>query len=138
MAYENTKGEYKLKIRESHLDSFGHVNNATYLQIYEEARWEIITERGYGFNEVHALKQGPVILEINLKFIKELRLREEITVVMELLEYRGKIGQLKQTMIKANGDIASEMVMVFGLFDMKERKLIDATDLWKKAVGLTA
>ena len=29
---------YKLRIIETHLDMFGHVNNATYLQIFEEAR----------------------------------------------------------------------------------------------------
>ncbi len=43
---------YDTQIKEHHLDSFGHVNNATYLSLYEEARWESITENGYGLKEV--------------------------------------------------------------------------------------
>ena len=41
--------EYKILIREHHVDSYGHVNNATYLSLYEEARWEVITPEGFGF-----------------------------------------------------------------------------------------
>lgn len=127
---------YEIVIRESHLDTFGHVNNATYLQIYEEARWEVITQNGYGFKEIHSLKQGPVILDLNIKFIKELKLREKITVTIEVLNYSGKTGQLKQQMLKSDGTLANEMIMTFGLFDMTQRKLIDPTEAWKKALGI--
>ena len=44
---QNKIFEYPLTIKEFHLDTFGHVNNATYLQIYEEARWEFINQNGY-------------------------------------------------------------------------------------------
>jgi len=129
-------GSYKLLIRETYLDTYGHVNNAAYLTMYEEARWEHVTQRGYGFKKVHETKQGPVILEVNLKFMKELRLREEITITTELVDYPGKIGHLKQQMIKADGTVASEAIFVFGLFDLQARKMIEPTPEWKKAVGL--
>ena len=45
---------YPLTILEKHLDSFGHVNNATYLHLYEEARWDFITKRGFGLARVLA------------------------------------------------------------------------------------
>lgn len=127
---------YKVLIRESHVDSYGHVNNATYLALYEEARWEQITPRGYGFKEIHKMRQGPVILEVNLKFKKEIGLRENITITTELVEYKGKVGQLLQRMIKEDGSVASEAVFTFGLFDMRERKLIEPTPEWKKALGM--
>ncbi|WP_413290258.1 acyl-CoA thioesterase [Bdellovibrio sp. HCB337] len=128
-------GTYKLLIREGHLDTYGHVNNARYLDMYEEARWDLVTGRGYGFKKVHDIQQGPVILEVNLKFMKELRLREEITITTELVDYPGKIGRLKQQMIKPDGTVASEAIFVFGLFDLKARKMIEPTPEWKKAVG---
>ena len=129
------KSDYKVLIRESHLDTFGHVNNATYLDLYEEARWDLITGNGYGLKEVQQLNQGPVILEANVKFLKELKLREEITITTELVFYKGKVGQLKQLMIRPNGDVASEALFTFGLFDLVQRKLIDPTPAWKKGVG---
>lgn len=128
--------EYKVTIKECHLDSYGHVNNATYLTLFEEARWELITPRGYGFDVIHKLKKGPVILEVNLKFVRELRLRETITITTKLVNYQGKVGQMLQQMIKEDGKVASDALFTFGLFDMKERKLIDPTPEWKKAVGI--
>ena len=65
---------YTFTVREKHIDSYGHVNNATYLQLFEEARWVMIEANGYGFKRIHELKIGPIILEIHIKFIKEILL----------------------------------------------------------------
>jgi acyl-CoA thioester hydrolase len=127
---------YRLTIRESHLDTMGHVNNATYLALFEEARWELITKNGYGLKQVQQIQQGPVILDVQLIFLKELKLREEITISTELIKYPQKIGQLKQVMIKENSDVASEATFSFGLFDLKTRRLIEPTAEWKKAIGM--
>lgn len=126
---------YELLIKESHLDTFGHVNNATYLNLYEEARWELISGRGYDLAKIQAIKQGPVILDVHLKFQKELTLREKVKITTMLLEYKGKVGKLEQKIIKADGSIASTAVFSFGLFDLKNRKLIEPTAEWKYAVG---
>jgi acyl-CoA thioester hydrolase len=129
--------KYPILIREAHLDTFGHVNNATYLELYEEARWEIITKNGYGLKTVQQLKQGPVILEVSLKFLHELKLREEIVITTELVHYTGRVGQLKQQMLKADGAVASEALFTMGLFDLAHRKLIEPTPAWKAALELS-
>ena len=50
--------EYPVIIREQHLDSYGHVNNATYLQLAEEARWEMMHQLAgldlFGLHEMGA------------------------------------------------------------------------------------
>lgn len=129
---------YETLIREAHLDTYGHVNNAVYLSLFEEARWQIITERGYGFNRVHETKKGPVILEVHMKFLKELNLREKIKITLEVMSYNGKISQLRQTMVKENGDIACEMTCTAGFFDLNARKLILPTAEWLQAIGYPA
>ncbi len=127
----------KILIREMHLDTFGHMNNAMYLQLFEQARWDLITHNGYDLDKIHQAKQGPVILDVYIKFAKELKLREEISITTELIEYKGKTGKLKQQMLKANGSLAAEAVFTFGLFDLQTRKLVDATPEWKKAIGMS-
>lgn len=127
--------EYEILIREHHLDSYSHVNNATYLSLFEEARWEIITQRGYGYEVVHKTGLGPVILEVNLKFIKELRLREKIKITMEVLSYEGKICRVKQQMINPRQEVASELIATVGFFDLKARRLIAPTAEWLEAIG---
>jgi acyl-CoA thioester hydrolase len=132
----STSHEVKVLIRESHLDTFGHVNNATYLELYEEARWDLITQRGFGLEEVQRTQTGPVILEVRLQFRRELRNRETIKIRTELVHYQGKIGEMKQTVTKEDGSVASEATFVFGLMDLAQRRLIDPTPAWRKAVGL--
>jgi acyl-CoA thioester hydrolase len=134
------KTEFRLPIliRESHLDTFGHVNNATYLQMFEDARWEYISRKGYDLNYVKKVQKGPVILEINLKYLREIHLREKIEVTVKLLEYNKKIAIMEQKILKESGEVACEGRFVFGLFDMINRKLISATPEWKLAVDQDA
>lgn len=126
---------YPILIRERHLDTFGHVNNATYLEIFEEARWEFVSSRGFGLKDVQKLGMGPTILECNLKFLKEIRLRQTILVESQTLSYEKKIGILRQAMVNEEGQVHSELIMTFGLFDVKERKLVLPTPEWLHAVG---
>ena len=125
---------YSLVIKEFHLDTFGHMNNARYLDLFEEARWELITQRGFGLEQVQKSKTGPVILEVNLKFLKELKLRETIQITTKVLSYEGKISRLQQQMIKSDGSVAAEAVFVVGFFDLKARKLILPSPEWLKAI----
>lgn len=122
-------------IRERHLDTFGHVNNATYLQIFEEARWEFISARGYGMNQIVETQIGPTILDCHIKFIKELRLRQDVMIYSHTLSYDRKIAKLRQWIENAHGELCAEAAFTIGLFDLKERKLVLPTPEWLYAVG---
>jgi thioesterase III len=128
--------EYPLLIIERHLDTFGHVNNATYLQILEEARWEWITAGGFGLARVKELGQGPTVLECVLRFRRELRNRTRVTIVSRVHNYIGKIARLEQEIRLESGELACEAEFVLGLFDTERRKLIDPTPEWLASVGL--
>ncbi|MEO5668200.1 MAG: acyl-CoA thioesterase [Bdellovibrionota bacterium] len=127
--------KYDIVIREHHLDSYGHVNNAMYLTLLEEARWEFITAGGYGYHTVHHNKKGPVVLDVYLSFKKELRLRETITIQSQVVEYPSKVGTLKQTILDAAGQECVSAVMKFGFFDLEARRLLMPTPEWLKALG---
>lgn len=129
--------EYELVIREQHLDTFGHVNNAKYLEILEEARWDLITRNGYGLAEVMRRRIGPTILEINMKFQRELRNRQRITIRSWTESYVGKIGRFVQQIVDAEGNLCCETLFTIGLFDLAARKLIPPTPEWVKAMGLS-
>lgn len=131
--------EYSLTILEHHLDTFGHVNNATYLELYEEARWDFITKNGLGLKEIMESKIGPVILDLNLTFKAELINREKITIVSQAkTEMRNKfVMVLDQKILKEDGKVASTMTLSVGLMDLKQRKLISPTKEWLEALGVT-
>ena len=126
---------YPLLIRESHLDTFGHVNNATYLQIYEEARWELATSLGFGLEAVRATGVGMTVLEATIRFKRELRLRQEVKVTTTLGELRGKVFVLRQAMVDEEGRVASEADFTMALFDLGARKIVPPTPEWLARLG---
>jgi acyl-CoA thioester hydrolase len=127
---------YRLQILEAHLDTFGHVNNATYLQLFEQARWDWITQNGYGLERVQRLRKGPTILEIKLKFRRELRNRQWIEIVTWMADYPSRVGTCEQQMLDESGNVCCEASFLVGLFDLEARKLILPTPEWREAVGL--
>ena len=129
---------YQLTILERHIDTLGHVNNATYLQIFEEARWDFITKNNYGLKEVLQHKIGPVILKAKVVFRRELFNREVITIESSFHGMKNpKVMILEQKMIKQNGDVASEAKFEVGVMDLAERKLIPPTPEWLNACGVS-
>lgn len=137
---KNPVYEYDLQVLERHLDTFGHMNNATYLQIYEEARWDFITKNGMGLKEIQLTKKGPVILDLQLTFKAELGNREKIKIVSEArTELRNKyVLVLDQKILKENGKVASTLTLSVGMMDLEQRKLILPDETMLRALGVFA
>jgi acyl-CoA thioester hydrolase len=130
--------EYSTIIRERHLDTFGHVNNAAYLDILEEARWDLITRNGFGLDEVQRLKVGPTVLEVQLRFVREIRNRQQVTIRTWLESYKGKIGKLAQQIRNETDEVCTDALFTIGLFDLTTRRLVRPTAEWVAALGLRA
>jgi thioesterase III len=126
---------YPITIKEDYLDAFKHVNNAMYLTLYEEARWDIITKNGYGLDKILETGLAPTILEIKIRFLKEILLGNQINIVTQIESYTGKIGVIKQKMLR-NDEICSTADFTIALFSLKERKLVQPTPEWLHAVGV--
>ncbi|MHB2025686.1 MAG: acyl-CoA thioesterase [Elusimicrobiota bacterium] len=126
--------DYPVFIHERHLDTFGHVNNAAYLEIFEEARWHWITTNGFGLKEIRSRGVGPVILEVAMRFHRELGNRENVIVRSRCLDYRGKVARMEQSMLRDDGKVFCRAEFKFGLFDLKTRRLIDPTPEWIAAL----
>tara|TARA_Y100000590_G_scaffold387172_1_gene460525 strand:+ start:862 stop:1269 length:408 start_codon:yes stop_codon:yes gene_type:complete len=134
MKMEFNKFIYTLMIKENHLDTFGHVNNAAYLTLYEEARWDFITKNGYGLDVIQREQKGPVVLDVNLRFKRELKNRQLISIHSQSQDMSSKIMKMKQVMINPEGEVASEALFTFGFMDMKLRKLVEMPQDWLNAV----
>ncbi len=126
---------YPFTVLETHVDSLDHMNNVYYLQVFEEARWQMITDRGYGSDVIKSLQTGPVILSIEIQFLKEILLRQKMEIKSFGVAYEGKVGKLRQQMFSESGDLHCQADFKIGLFDIKARKLIHPTKEWLKACG---
>ena len=128
--------DYPITILEHHLDTFGHVNNAAYISLYEQARWELITSAGCGLEFVQKSGVGPIVLELTTRFKKEIHLRQKLTIKTQVESWGGKIGMLRQWIVDDAGIVYSEGRFTMGLFDLHKRTLINADDVWSRALGI--
>ncbi len=123
-------------ILEHHLDAYGHVNNVAYIGFFEQARWDLISSAGCGLEYVKSTGVGPVVLEIQTKFRKELKLRQRVTIKSQMVSWRSKIGTLRQWMEDDAGVLYCEALFTMGMFDLKQRRLVTADATWARALGL--
>ncbi len=75
--------EYFVSVRGYELDSFGHLNNAVYLNYIEQAQWEILKKTGTfsHFNEKEII---PAIIETTIRYIREVKIFDELVVKTRL------------------------------------------------------
>ena len=123
--------EYSVIVREHNLDTLGHLNNASYLQIFEEARWDFSNKGGFGLDWVLSNKQSPIVLKAEMSFRKEVLNREALLIQSEFVGFKNSlIGSFKQKMIKSNKKVASILSIDIGFMDLKERKLMNFPKNW--------
>ncbi|MEV6276762.1 acyl-CoA thioesterase [Nocardia sp. NPDC051832] len=112
-----------ITVRGYELDSLGHVNQAVYLQYAEHARWELLRAAGVGQDKLLATGFAPVVLENNIKYQRELRAGDEVTVSCEFEWTEGKTFRMHQEIRKIDGTISALVTVTGGVMDLTARKL---------------
>lgn len=68
-----------LTVRGYELDSYGHINNAVYLNYFEHARWEFFRELDL-YRFLMEKENLPVVTDVHIRYQRELRLFDELRV----------------------------------------------------------
>jgi acyl-CoA thioester hydrolase len=74
---------FEIRARGNELDSYGHVNNAVYLNYNEQARWELFRQLGL-LDSIMTSGKKIVIVENHIKYIRQVRLFDEIIVETQM------------------------------------------------------
>lgn len=115
-----------IKVRGYHLDLYGHVNNARYLEFLEEARWRMVEgsadlaawqERGLAF----------VIVKIAINYRRGAVLDDELTIVSNVQHLGGRSGVIHQEVTRGEGDPLERVAdadVTFVVVDMESGKAV--------------
>jgi len=68
-----------LSVRGYELDSYGHVNNAVYLQYYEHARWEMMKNLDF-LDQLKELGLSVVVVESLVRYMRETKMFDELMI----------------------------------------------------------
>jgi acyl-CoA thioester hydrolase len=115
----------RVKVRGYELDTQGHLNWAEYLHYAEHARWECLAAAGIPQEALIATGFGPVVLDVSVRFRRELRGGDEVDVTCGFEFNGGKTFRIVQDFRRPNGRVAASLTSTGGLLDLAERKLAD-------------
>jgi thioesterase-3 len=113
-----------IKVRGYHLDLFGHVNNARFLEFLEEARWEFVEgtmdltewqKRGIGFS----------IVNININYKRPAFMGETIEVRTSMAKLGKTSGTVHQKIVlKGTETLIVDADVTFVMVDINKNKPI--------------
>lgn len=122
---------YETSIKETMVDSMGHLNHALYLTVFEEARWDMCLVQGMTIEKMHERGIGLVVIEANVQYRKEVCAHDRVLIKTRFLDVHRKIWRVEQTMERADGSICAYLHLKGGMFDLKARKLLLADKEWR-------
>ncbi|MBU8869915.1 MAG: acyl-CoA thioesterase [Gemmatimonadales bacterium] len=114
----------QIKIRGYHLDFYGHVNNARYLEFLEEARWAHL-EQGVdlGFWKERGL--GFVVASLTINYRRPAGLGTVIEVRSHVDHLGGKSGVIHQDVVDSvTGSAIADADVTFVVVDMRTGKAV--------------
>lgn len=117
------KSSCDIVVRGYELDSFGHVNNAVYLQYAETALWNFYHVSGI-LSVLQEKGLFPVIMESSQRYIHELHLLDEVRIDTEV-SCSGGIVSYKHKMINKKTGLVSCRVKGKLVYVNRERIICD-------------
>ncbi|WP_084088822.1 acyl-CoA thioesterase [Andreprevotia lacus] len=105
----------EIKVRGYHLDLYGHVNNARYLEFLEEARWgllETTSDIGWFMQQQLAL----VVTRIDIRYKRPATMGDVLVIETQLDRIEEKAAVVAQRIVRAdNGKLVAEADVTFAV-----------------------
>ena len=115
----------RMSVRSYEVDVNGHLNHANYHRYGEHARSEHLSAAGATIDRMSAAGVGVVLLETHVRFLAELRHRDEVEVDSRLVFGEGRTFGMDHTITRlAAGLAAAEITCRMGLLDHATRRLV--------------
>ena len=73
------KTQIELKVRGFHIDIFGHVNHARYLEFLEEGRWDYLDKQSEFYSFIQK-NLSFIIVNININYRKPARIGDKLLI----------------------------------------------------------
>lgn len=127
----------EIKVRGYHCDFYGHVNNARYLEFFEEDRWAKLESK---IDLTKWAKEGLIFLvvNINVNYRKAVGVGETLCVSTVVDKISNRSGVLRQEIkTKETGTVAADALITFVIMDQSGRAVTMEGDIKKEIEKLS-
>jgi thioesterase III len=112
----------EIKVRGYHLDVFGHVNNARYLEFLEEGRWALFDSK-VNLDDLAREGFAFTVVNININYRRPAFLHDILYVETGLAKFGKRSATLRQTVKnKASGETIADADVTFVMLAIQEQK----------------
>ncbi|MGL4603806.1 MAG: acyl-CoA thioesterase [Iodobacter sp.] len=109
----------EIKVRGYHLDLYGHVNNARYLEFLEEARWALVDESG-GLEWFTQERLALVISRVDIRYKRPATMGDVLKIETHMASLGEKEGIIHQRIVRADNDkLVAEADVTFAVIHAK-------------------
>lgn len=112
----------EIVVRGYHIDVYGHVNNARYLEFLEEARWEACAKR----IDLKAMNRDGfafTVVNININFRRPAVMEDTLVIESEVTQFRRRSALFHQVIkIKGTNTVVVDADVTFLIFDQNKQK----------------
>lgn len=115
----------EITVRGYHTDFYGHINNARYLELLEEARWRL-TEEHIDYNEWARKGYAFVVVNVNISYRHPAKVGDIIEIQSSLKELKSKSGTVTQKIfLKGTKTLVADADITFVILNIKSNKSED-------------
>ncbi len=122
----------EIRVRGYHADFYGHVNNARYLEFFEEDRWAVLESKidlrawakeGYSF----------LVVNININYRRAVPVGGVLLVTTDIEEIGNRSVVLKQQILfKETKEVAADALITFVISDKSGKAVTMEGDMLKE------
>ncbi|GHD55264.1 acyl-CoA thioesterase [Jeongeupia chitinilytica] len=105
----------EIKVRGYHLDLYGHVNNARYLEFLEEARWGALEDHG-DLDWFMQRRLALVVSRIDIRYKRPATMGDVLLIETRLDRLEERAGVIAQRIVRQdNGKLVAEAEVSFAV-----------------------
>ena len=114
----------KVKVYGFHLDMYGHVNNARYLEFLESARWEFIAEN-MDLRDLDKLGITFLVVNININYRQPATIGQTLEIETRMAHISAKSAKVHQEIrVKGQDKLVADADITFVIIDAKLKKVL--------------
>ena len=97
-----------LKVRTYECDSYGHVNNAVYLNYLEYGRMDYLQQIGFDYNGLVNAGFYVYVVHVDIYYKMSAFFNEDLTIESEPVKLKSVSGTIHQKIVKKDGTVCAE------------------------------
>ncbi|MEA2117389.1 thioesterase family protein [Halovibrio sp. HP20-50] len=112
----------QLRVRGYHLDGYGHVNNARYLEFMEEGRWDFFDQHPALIKELHQAGCAFVVVNLNIDYLAAALQGDDLEILTGIVEVGDRSALCHHRIVRKDGKVIAQADLTFVLLDMRANK----------------